>query len=46
MNNPVNNSGAQETLLEVKDLSVIRSGSLILENIDLTVEKGEFLGLV
>ena len=46
MNNTVNHSGARETLLEVKDLSVIRSGSLILENIDLTVEKGEFLGLV
>lgn len=33
-------------VLEVQDLSVIRSGKVIIKDINLKVEKGEFLGIV
>ena len=46
MSSPVNHSDTGETLLEVKGLYVNRSGSAILKDIDLTVERGEFVGLV
>jgi len=46
MNNTVNHPDAGEKLLEVKGLCVTRSGSSILKNVDLTVERGEFVGLV
>ena len=35
-----------DSVLEVKDLSVSRSGKLILIDIDLEVKRGEFVGLV
>ena len=35
-----------ETVLEVKDLSVTRSGKLILKDINLEIKTGEFVGLV
>ena len=33
-------------ILEIDNLSVIRSGKLILKNINMTVNKGEFIGIV
>ena len=33
-------------ILEVNNLSVIRSGKIVLKDVDLTVLKGEFIGLV
>ena len=33
-------------ILEVNNLSVIRSGKIVLKDVDLTVQKGEFIGLV
>ena len=33
-------------ILEVNNLSVIRSGKLVLKDVDLTIQKGEFIGLV
>ena len=33
-------------ILEVNNLSVIRSGKIVLKDVDLTVYKGEFIGLV
>ena len=36
----------EPSILEVSNLSVIRSGKLVLEDINLTVHKGEFIGLV
>ena len=38
--------GVEETVLEVKDLSVTRSGKLVLEDINLEIKSGEFVGLV
>ena len=35
-----------ETVLEVKNLSVTRSGKLVLKDIDLEIKTGEFVGLV
>ena len=35
-----------EPVLEVKDVTVIRSGKVIITDIDLTIDKGEFVGLV
>ena len=35
-----------DTVLEVKDLSVTRSGKLVLEDINLKIKSGEFVGLV
>mgnify|MGYP003298749326 CR=1 FL=1 len=35
-----------ETVLEVKDLSVTRSGKLVLKDINLEIKTGEFVGLV
>tara|TARA_B100001113_G_scaffold331468_1_gene307830 strand:+ start:467 stop:1258 length:792 start_codon:yes stop_codon:yes gene_type:complete len=35
-----------EPVLEVSDLTVIRSGKIIITDIDLTIDKGEFVGLV
>ena len=35
-----------DSILEVKDLSVIRSGKLVISDIDLKIGKGEFVGLV
>ncbi len=35
-----------DTVLEVKDLSVTRSGKLVLEDINLEIKSGEFVGLV
>ena len=36
----------EETVLEVRDLSVTRSGKLILKDINLEIKAGEFVGLV
>jgi len=36
----------EETVLEVKDLCVTRSGKLVLEDINLEIKSGEFVGLV
>ena len=33
-------------ILEVNNLSVIRSGKIVLKDVDLVVQKGEFIGLV
>ena len=33
-------------ILEVNNLSVIRSGKIVLKDVDLTIQKGEFIGLV
>ena len=33
-------------VLSVQDLSVARSGKLIIEDVSLTVKKGEFIGIV
>ena len=33
-------------ILEVNNLTVIRSGKVVLKDIDLVVHKGEFIGLV
>jgi len=35
-----------EVILEVKDLSVKRSGNLILKDINFSIKRGEFVGLV
>ena len=36
----------EENVLEVKDLCVTRSGKLVLEDINLEIKSGEFVGLV
>ena len=36
----------EETVLEVKELCVTRSGKLVLEDINLEIKSGEFVGLV
>ena len=36
----------EETVLEVKDLCVTRSGKLVLKDINLEIKTGEFVGLV
>tara|TARA_B110000008_G_scaffold82619_1_gene84406 strand:- start:132 stop:938 length:807 start_codon:yes stop_codon:yes gene_type:complete len=33
-------------ILEVNNLTVIRSGKIVLKDVDLTIQKGEFIGLV
>lgn len=33
-------------ILEVNNLSVIRSGKIVLKDVDLSIQKGEFIGLV
>ena len=35
-----------ETILDVRNVSVHRSGALVLSNVNLRVEKGEFVGIV
>ena len=35
-----------EPILKIKDLSVSRGGKVVLYEVDLTVRKGEFIGLV
>ena len=43
----VNTSSTEEkTVLDVKDLSVSRSGKLVLEDINLKIKSGEFVGIV
>ena len=34
------------TILEVEELTVLRSGKTVLNNIDLRINKGEFVGIV
>ena len=36
----------EKTVLDVKDLSVSRSGKLVLEDINLKIKSGEFVGIV
>ena len=36
----------EESILEVFNLSVVRSGNVVIKDIDLTVRKGEFVGIV
>ena len=43
---PIDDECCDTPILEVSNLSVIRSGKVILKDIDLTVHKGEFIGLV
>jgi len=42
----VGSTGQGPPILEVDKLSVSRSGKLIIKDIDLTVQKGEFVGIV
>ncbi|MBJ62015.1 MAG: zinc ABC transporter ATP-binding protein [Euryarchaeota archaeon] len=43
----VNTSSTEEkTVLDIKDLSVSRSGKLVLEDINLKIKSGEFVGIV
>ena len=43
----VNTSSTEEkTVLDVKDLSVSRSGKIVLEDINLKIKSGEFVGIV
>ena len=35
-----------ESILDIKDLTVSRSGKVVLNKVDLAVKKGEFIGLV
>ncbi len=44
--NPNDEECCEPSILEVSDLTVIRSGKVVLQDIDLTVHKGEFIGLV
>ena len=38
--------GLEKPILEIDNLTVIRSGKLVLKNVNLTVNKGEFVGIV
>ena len=41
-----NKNRDSEPILDVKDIAVYRSGKLVLQNINLTINRGEFVGLV
>ena len=43
---PSSETGLEEPILEVEGLSVVRSGKLVIQDIDLTILKGEFVGIV
>ena len=38
--------GQEETILKVEDLTISRSGKVVIKDINLTINKGEFVGLV
>ncbi|RJU80063.1 MAG: metal ABC transporter ATP-binding protein [Candidatus Poseidoniales archaeon] len=42
----VGQSGLQKPILEIDNLTVIRSGKLVLRDINLNVQRGEFVGIV
>lgn len=44
--NPTEEECCDPPILEVNNLSVIRSGRIVLKDVDLTIQKGEFIGLV
>ena len=44
--NPTEEECCDPPILEVNNLSVIRSGKVVLKDVDLTIQKGEFIGLV
>ena len=44
--NPTEEECCDPPILEVNNLSVIRSGKIVLKDVDLTIQKGEFIGLV
>ena len=44
--NPTEEECCDPPILEVNNLSVIRSGKIVLKDVDLVVQKGEFIGLV
>lgn len=43
---PTDEDCCDPPILEVNNLSVIRSGKIVLKDVDLTVHKGEFIGIV
>ena len=43
---PSSETDLEEPILEVGGLSVVRSGKLVIQDIDLTILKGEFVGIV
>ena len=43
---PVGEIAQESPILKVGNLSVNRSGKVIIKDIDLTIEKGEFVGIV
>ena len=44
--NIVSRNGLEKPILEIDNLTVIRSGKLVLKNVNLTVKRGEFVGIV
>tara|TARA_B100001769_G_scaffold54105_1_gene39145 strand:+ start:42 stop:848 length:807 start_codon:yes stop_codon:yes gene_type:complete len=44
--NPTEEECCDPPILEVNNLTVIRSGKIVLKDVDLTIQKGEFIGLV
>ena len=43
---PSSETDLEEPILEGEGLSVVRSGKLVIQDIDLTILKGEFVGIV
>ena len=41
-----NRNGLEKPILEIDNLTVLRSGKLVLKNVNLTVNRGEFVGIV
>jgi len=41
-----NQSGLEEPILEIDNLTVFRSGKLVLKDVNLRVDRGEFVGIV
>ena len=41
-----NQNGLEKPILEIDNLTVLRSGKLVLKNVNLTVNRGEFVGIV
>ena len=44
--NIMNNPKTEESILEIRNLSVARSGVKVVENVSIDVKRGEFVGLV
>ena len=41
-----NRNGLEKPILQIDNLTVLRSGKLVLKNVNLTVNRGEFVGIV